>query len=437
MTPPRDPRLDELFVRYWDDALTDAEAAELGRRLSADPAAREWFQFLCLQAVAAAELPAVAGALAGPRRAEPAGPRLWSRRRVLWFAGAGAAACVAAGILGRRLDPTEPTTPVRLTAARGEVRLLTARGELAPTTGAVPPGATVSTLGPSSSVVLSYPDGTGISLTGDSAVTVADNGRRLVLRQGTATADVLPQPGDADPLTLATAEAVATRLSGVVMTLGRVLQGTEVGVLSGQVNVAAPDGESLGVVKGGELLTVGPDGRRKQPLPPLPPDQFAWDLTRPLPEGWRVGAREAEADGPFVRPRFWFDPYHGTEMSQIRSDHQWTRGFVRLYPDSVVRVRYRADEAGPGQVVILVRTVRSVNKDTGVLEWNGEFLRSRPRQWQELEVRVGDMLDNVHAPAFDAPWVGFQVIFNTYKLDLGLKVADFRVSRPGGRVAGP
>ena len=59
-TPPRDPRLDELFARYWDDALSDAEAAELDRRLATDPAARDWFRFLSLQAAVAAEGSAVA-----------------------------------------------------------------------------------------------------------------------------------------------------------------------------------------------------------------------------------------------------------------------------------------------------------------------------------------------------------------------------------------
>jgi hypothetical protein len=54
MTPPSDHRLDELFVRYWDSSLTAVEAAELQRRLTADPDARAWFQFLCLQAVACA-----------------------------------------------------------------------------------------------------------------------------------------------------------------------------------------------------------------------------------------------------------------------------------------------------------------------------------------------------------------------------------------------
>ena len=63
MTPPFDPRLDELFVRYWDDALTDAEAEHLERLLVADPVVRERFTHFAQQAVIAAHTTAV-----GPAR---------------------------------------------------------------------------------------------------------------------------------------------------------------------------------------------------------------------------------------------------------------------------------------------------------------------------------------------------------------------------------
>jgi hypothetical protein len=161
-----------------------------------------------------------------------------------------------------------------------------------------------------------------------------------------------------------------------------------------------------------------------------PPDTFAWDLTKPLPAGWNVGHREQTPDGPVVRPEFWFDPYHQAEMSQVRSDHQWARGFVRLFPESRVRVRYWVDRPGPSQVVLIVRTGRVADPATGVVECNGAFQATKPRTWQWLEVKAEDMHDNRHAPKFGPPWVVFLVIFNTYKEDLGLKIAEFCVTRP-------
>ena len=41
MSPSPDPRLTDLFVRYWDNALAPAEHDELAARLAADPAARD------------------------------------------------------------------------------------------------------------------------------------------------------------------------------------------------------------------------------------------------------------------------------------------------------------------------------------------------------------------------------------------------------------
>jgi len=232
-------------------------------------------------------------------------------------------------------------------------------------------------------------------------------------------------------MTLGTTEATVAGLGGTVLTLARVMQTTEVGVQSGRVSVTDADGDPLEVIHPGEYLTVRSDGRhRKQPVEP-PKEEFAWDLTRPLPEGWAVGVREVTADGPVVRPVRWFDPYHKAEMYQIRSDHQWYNAFARLHPDSTFRVRYWVERPGPGQLVAVVRKDDLGQSDTGVIECNRAFERARPREWQWLEVKAGAMLDNKHTPKFGAPWVAFLIIFNTYKEDLGLRIAAFQVNPPG------
>jgi hypothetical protein len=53
-----DAALEALFLAYWDDALTDDNAAELTRRLATDPQVREAFEAYCLHVVVAAGLPA-------------------------------------------------------------------------------------------------------------------------------------------------------------------------------------------------------------------------------------------------------------------------------------------------------------------------------------------------------------------------------------------
>lgn len=426
MNPRPDDRLADLFIRYWDDALAPAEADELARALAADPAAREAFAAFVRQAVAAADLPAPA---------PPAGRR-WSRRRLLGYVGAGGLAAGVAGAtvaaISRRLWPGEPAAvPVEVVSAAGAVTVRTADGRVVAGT-RVPPGGSVSTHGTGASAVLAYPDGTTVTLFGEAAV--ARSGRRLTLSTGTASADVRPAPPGPPPLTLHTAQVTLDDLGGAAVTVGRPGRDTEVEVHRGRAAAAAPTGEPLDHVHAGEVLTVRADGGHSKSAAAATPAGFAWDLSGPLPDGWRVGRRDDTPLGPVVAPEFWPDPYHqGTRMWQVRSDEPWLRGHVRLDPDSRVRVRYAVDRPGPAQVCFCARTADPRRPDTGMLEWNGAFAPPTDGPWRELDVRAADLLapPNKHAPAFAPPWVAFLVIVNTYTADLGLRVADFRVDPPG------
>src|SRR5262249_51787935 len=100
-------------------------------------------------------------------------------------------------------------------------------------------------------------------------------------------------------------------------------------------------------------------------------------------------------------------------------------------PDSQFEVKYWVDRPGRSQLVAVVRTDNVAAPDTGVVEFNGIFEKAKPGQWNVQTVRVRDMLDNKHAPTFGAPWIAFLLIFNTYKEDLGLRVAELRVIPPG------
>jgi ferric-dicitrate binding protein FerR (iron transport regulator) len=397
--------------------------------LASEPSARDLFQLLNLQAVSAAEHTI---AFSTPSQSVPnrtlADQRLPSRRKWLAYVGGGMAAGIAATVYGWRQWFTQPAAaaPLIVNAAAGEVTVRTAEGAVVAAHGPIPPGAVIATVGQSSSVVLTKADGTSIALAGNSAISVAAQGERLTVIRGTATAVVPSQVAPAS-ISLATNEASIAQPSGVVLTICRTLSTTEVGVQSGRVTVSDADGAPLEIVHGGEYVTVQADGRhRKRPVEPTP-DKFALDLSRPLPEGWAVGDREETPEGPILLPVVWFDPYHQAPMYQIRSDHRWARGFVRLLPKSTFRIRFWVDRPGPSQVCLCVRTDNRSQSDTGMLECNGAFQNARPKEWQWLEIRASDMLENKHTPKFGAPWVPFLLIFNTYKEDLGLKIAEFLV----------
>jgi ferric-dicitrate binding protein FerR (iron transport regulator) len=435
--------LEELFVRYWENDLSEADAAEFQQRLASDPAAQEEFQFFCLQAMVAAELPPATNPAETveftPRRQrlkETSSAFYWTRRRILRYIGGGAAAIAAAGYVGRQDWGVQDDSPtgVQLTAHKGEVTLRAPGGRILRLNGDIPPGSRLATIGPVSSAVLSCPDGTEVSFMGDSEVALVGGGTRLVLRQGAATAKV-PFHGRVPKFTiLQTAQASLARLSNVLLTLALTQRGTEVVVKNGVAAVDAPNGKSCGIVRAGELLTVRADGDCSKQAVLATPDDFSWNLKKPLPAGWTVGVREETTSGPVVVPEFWLDPYYQVEMCQIRSDAQWARGFFRLYPDSILRVRYWVERPGPSQLVIVVRTESHSEPTTGVLECNNAFTRAKPGEWQVLEVKASEMFDTVHAPKFEAPWVGFLVIFNTYRSDIGLKIASFEVVGPGERI---
>lgn len=439
---PSDPALDRLIARYWDGTLTPSEWATLNTRLEGDAHARRWFRDVCAQAAVAGEAPASVpveesvpvGAAAGPP--EPARSRRLSRRAALGFGLGAAAGLAVGGVVARSWVVTaQPPPPervwARLTWTRGEVVAASGgRAEPLATGAVVPPGSEVSTVGPTSSAVLELADGSTLCLSADTTVAVAAGGR-VVLEQGGATAD-LRAPVNGRPVAVGTPLVELVTGDGADVDLSTGGRATELTVQRGQVAVSDHAGGVVSAVRDGELLTVGANGGRSVRPTPVVPDKFALDIADRLPEGWRVGAREVTPAGPVVVPELWYDPYHSAYLYQIRSHHQWARGLVRLFPDSVVSVTYRADRPAGGQVVLVVRRPRSSFKDSGCLEWNGRFEGCRPGEWRTLTVRAADMLNNREAPAFAPPWVAFLVILNTYSEDIGLRVADLRVTRPGG-----
>jgi hypothetical protein len=429
----------------------------LEQRLATDPDAREWFRVFALQVVAAADLrvarpaPVRVPASAAPAPAAPverraltvrsSQPSQPSRRHVLRYLGGGLAAGIAAVAGGWWLWPRSDRTArtpvpagrgVRLRGARGDVVVRSADGTELPTTGAVPAGSTISANGSGASVELIYPNGTNVALTEDSAVTLGPTDDRLQLERGVIAADLRPPANGVPALTVATSEALVTGDTRAVVTLTQATRVTELGAQHGSVTVTALGGHWSGAVSGGELLTVGADGACRKQVHPGTPDGYALDLSTPLPVDWGVGRLASGAGGPVLEPELRFDQVQGRRTFQIRSEKGWARGFFRVVPDSVVTVRYRVARAGRGQMCVWVRMPDVRSADTGVLEWTGRFDTSPADRgpWQTLEVRAGALLANGEAPKFGSPWVGFLISLGTYEADLGLQVAEFRVTPP-------
>lgn len=420
-TPPPElrARCDELTERLADGTLTAAEAAELSAALRQHPALRAEYLAACVQAQALRDL------LATEPPAPP--PRRPVRRRGL-VAACGLAAAVAVAVF--LLGPKGPAGGVRLVSADGEVRV---GGRTAGAGDAIPVGEPVRTVGQASSAVLAYPDGTRVTMGGDTETRVDDPDRRLAVVRGLVTAQVSD-----GPFTISTPEAVTTASVNTCLSVGR--EGTtDVGVSEGQAVVTGPVGGTLADVRPGGVVTIDTRGGTVKVIAGVP-DAYAWDLSEPLPSGWVQGRA---VDDPLARPSprslaptFWHDPHIDRDCWQIRSDNRWVRGLFAVHPDSVARVRYKVDRAGTGQLLAVIRTADLARRDGNVLLAPLEFAPAPDGGWREAVLPLADwQLEDKpgrQSPG-PPPWVAFQVVFNTYEQDLGLRVAEFAVTRPARR----
>lgn len=423
---PGDQRLHELLVRYFDHALSPAEAEELDRLLADEPRAEEFIEAFCLQTLATSEPPGAGARWQGPSLRR-------QRRWVIPVSLAAGFVLVAALFLLVQSRPS-PTAARSALLARftGEVRVHKATTGTQTRSGArIDVGDTISTVGVSASAVLAYPDGTSVVLTGDTVVTVGDSpdGRRLVVRQGVVSAEMSAEESR-EPFAIETEEAQTFPSLGAKLALSRRPAQTEVGVTEGHVRVTDPQGDPLMNMNGGEVATVGPDRAATKAATSRPAEEYAWDLAAPLPGGWGLGEREVGPSGAVVRPRFWNDPFIGRPACQIRSDNRWVRGLVALHPESIIRARVKADRPGRGQFLIIARPEPAIGHSCAVLQAPWPFATEANGTWQTVELRAADLVPEKPPLNFGPPWIGFLVIFNTYDSDLGLQVSEVRITRP-------
>src|SRR5262245_4564131 len=188
-TRPNSSSLEELFVRYWDNALRPEELRELNLALASSEDARARFRQFCLQALSIGEHFAVERAVAPPDPAPGTQRRVAAKRA--WLAPATVAALlIAAALVGwvRRppavpaVSPPEPDGIARVEDFTGGVWVSSGEGEGAPARPKQPlrSGQTVSTSGNEGTAEIGFRDGTRLVLNGDTAVQVSDDGQKRV-----------------------------------------------------------------------------------------------------------------------------------------------------------------------------------------------------------------------------------------------------------------
>jgi len=343
-----------LLMRYLDGRVSPDEVRELNTWLREDDSARESLCEMAGQAVLMGDLARTRNLGAA---SPPAGGRIIRPRFALapWIGLAAALllAAVLAGLLFRGRGP-EAHPIVSLENVSGAVSWSDSAGvqHSALKNGTALAGGTLTVEGEGASAQMRFADGTLITFPGDSEVVFSDDGqKRLVLRRGTFTAQVTPQPRG-KPMLVRTATAEMEVL-GTVFAVSAEAGDTSLNVESGRVKLRRlVDGKDIEVASQQSVvasldakLAMNPSGpttcpvtwRRTFDTPPPSSSKGEW-----FAPGEGVPGRVLAV--PYVAGRTRDGTPHIFHGISARAPQNEPRAYVSVSAESVVRLRFRMRE---------------------------------------------------------------------------------------------
>lgn len=412
----------ELLVRYAAGECDAQETAALSRRIETEPTVAAALAEVLLQAVLVRD-----DAQAHPEQPAVAEnkPR-WRATVVLGTVAAGVTLLLSLIWLlqngGERdiLTVTQVDGSVRWAGAGGEVRDTLA-------TGSTLPGGSLETVSDDATLVVTFADGTSLTLLGRTVVTTSDEGQKTVhLRSGSVSADVRPQHPQR-PLLIHTPTALLEVL-GTRFEVDSDEANTRLAVNEGRVRLTRLiDGRSAEVPAQHEA--VASLSGAEMPVMPRREPEVLWrsDFStgpigtqgRWLPAGGEKSPRIA-AEPAFV-PKSSRGP---VTIHRVGLTLPWrTRANIQIRPDSMVRLRGHATKSATLEVML------ACMKTTG--GYAGNWFQQcgiSAGEWQmELPVTA---FRHWHAQAKNAPQEPLelrQIAIYTIGSDAGLEVESVEV----------
>jgi ferric-dicitrate binding protein FerR (iron transport regulator) len=206
MNPDESQR--ELLLRYLDGRLPDSDRARVCQWLGESSEARAFLREVAEQAVMVADLEREARdrqeAMQGRTAAAPAANRIVPLPdRSLWRPTTRVVLAVAASIAlaflaSSYFQPAAGERPIAtVSGLSGALQWTGSGGRVVRDfqVGTELPGGTIEGLAPGSWIELTFKDGSTVSISGDSSLTLSDNGqKKLHLKEGSMSANVTPQP---------------------------------------------------------------------------------------------------------------------------------------------------------------------------------------------------------------------------------------------------
>jgi ferric-dicitrate binding protein FerR (iron transport regulator) len=272
-----DEQTNQLIARYIDGLATDAEAADLGRILVADPeTAREFAEmtridkrldlhFRKTRALTDASRHVQASRF-GLHASRRRGRRVGSlRRSFVWWAAAAALLAAAGGaaiyMWNRSQRPGDETiAQLDVAWCSGSVSVSGTAVALEPKAAQLPlkPGDRIATGDGASRAAIVYPDGSRIELDASTAFVIRETarGRDALLERGALTANVVSQT--AGPMVLSTRDA-EVRVLGTRFRLAIEGRATRLEVAEGKVEMKRPADQQGTIVGSGFYALAGPD----------------------------------------------------------------------------------------------------------------------------------------------------------------------------------
>jgi ferric-dicitrate binding protein FerR (iron transport regulator) len=297
--------------------------------------------------------------------ARPASHPRPAGRPVTWTLGIGLATAIAvltlvlsrgvadSGVIGR-LEQT--AGDVRVLGANGGVRTIASSSAPAP----LREGDTVRTRGTQSSTAVVYPDGTRLTLVGDTSLTCGDGpSHSVVMHEGTLAASVQPQSGR-QPMLLATPTAQLEVL-GTRFLIEALANRTDLSVSEGRVRVVrVRDGQTIEVPDGSYAVVSEHERMVARDLPGLTADWEA-NFEEGLPSGWETGELVTDGlpTGSHGGVRTIREEIESLDIDHhwvLRSEDAWLQGLFATRKSSHLHLTYKMEHPDWINVFLHTRT---------------------------------------------------------------------------------
>lgn len=416
---------DLLLQRLLDGTLTPGEQIEINQRLRDDAELRDHLREIAEQAVAMGDLARGADT--------PARSNLQTADKSVriphWLALAASIALLAASAWLWNGRQESPVLTLRDSSGSiawshgGDLRQSVMNGDQLS-------AGTLETIGETATAQFAFSDGTLITLSGESELSFSEDGqKRLLLRRGSLSAQVKPQPKHR-PMLVRTPSAEA-EVVGTVFNLSARPDDTLLKVDEGLVKLRRlADGSSIEVpAKSSAVASLDSTLKLDSAATPEPLTEWRFDFTTTMPpHNWR-----GSSDGT----RMLASPYVASRKSSgailthfgvsVRTSQLTPPLSLVVTAQSVVRFRLRQNEAKPLQLMLLTSKTSGGYGGNFEARISPDELRPDAAGWCELAVPIRTF--RPLSPRHESP-VGkvlTSVLLSSFQTDTKLAVTHFEL----------